>query len=304
MEILNRQAIKQQAREFIGVDRKWLYMALACLPLSLIQGAISGGFSLVMNFSEDGEVTSSSTSGGSSFIAWLLIPFTIGMAGYFLNHLRGQNPDWKSLYREGLDNYGTYFKVGVIKEIFVALWTLLLIVPGIIKHYEWFFVEQIIHDNPNLDPKQARDLSKRMTDGFKGDLFILDFSFFFWYMLVAVTFGIALLYVAPYTQCTYAMYYENLKHNAIISGIATPDEFGILPVVPEENAEYNPDANAEPPVLYSYIERDLETNVEAVVEEQVVEESAEETVIEEAVEETAETEVIEEVKETSEEISE
>lgn len=293
MEILNRQAIKQQAREFIGIDRKWLYMALACLPLTLIQGAISGGFSLVMNFSEDGEVTSSSTSTGSSFIAWLLIPFTIGMAGYFLNHLRGANPDWKSLYREGLDNYGTYFKVGVVTQIFTTLWTLLFIIPGIIKGFQWFFVHQIIHDNPNLDGKQARDLSKRMTDGFKLDLFVMELSFFFWYLLVAVTFGIAALYVTPYVSCTTAMYYENLKHNALMNGIATPDEFGIIPVY-DENAEFNGETNAEQPVLYSYIERDLETNVETVVEEQVVEESNEETV-----EETVEAEVIEE--ETSEE---
>ena len=299
MEILNRAAIKQQAREFIGVDRRWLYMALACLPLTLIQGAISGGVEVVQHFSEDGEMISTSTSSSSSIIAWLLVPFTIGMAGYFLNHLRGGNPDWKSLYREGLDNYGTYFKVGVVTEIFTVLWTLLFIIPGIIKGLEWFFVHQIIHDNPNLDGKQARDLSKRMTDGFKGELFVMELSFILWYLLVAVTFGIANLYVAPYVGCTTAMYYENLKHNAIMSGVATPDEFGILPIVPEENAEYNADAtaNAEPPVLYSYIERDVETNVETVVEEQVVEESTEDTVVEE----TVETEVVEEEKETSEE---
>ena len=297
MEILNRAAIKQQAREFIGVDRRWLYMALACLPLTLIQGAISGGVEVVQHFSEDGEMISTSTSSSSSIIAWLLVPFTIGMAGYFLNHLRGGNPDWKSLYREGLDNYGTYFKVGVVTEIFTVLWTLLFIIPGIIKGLEWFFVHQIIHDNPNLDGKQARDLSKRMTDGFKGELFVMELSFILWYLLVAVTFGIANLYVAPYVGCTTAMYYENLKHNAIMSGIATPDEFGIMPVMSEENAEYNADTNAEPPVLYSYIERDVETNVETVVEEQVVEESTEDTVVEE----TVETEVVEEEKETSEE---
>lgn len=298
MEILNRKAIKQQAREFIGVDRRWLYMALACLPLTLIQGAINGGFSFVVHFSENGEDVSSSASSGSSFIAWLLIPFTIGMAGYFLNHLRGASPDWKSLYREGLDYYGTYFKVGVVTQIFTTLWTLLFIIPGIIKGLEWFFVHQIIHDNPNLDGKQARDLSKRMTDGFKGEIFIMELSFILWYLLVAVTFGIALLYVTPYVSCTTAMYYENLKHNAIMSGIATPDEFGIMP---EENAEYNPEISAEPPVLYSYIERDVETNVETVVEEQVVKESTEET----AVEETIVTEVTEEAKEASnEEISE
>ena len=308
MEILNRAAIKQQAREFIGVDRRWLYMALACLPLTLIQGAISGGVEVVQHFSEDGEMISTSTSSSSSIIAWLLVPFTIGMAGYFLNHLRGGNPDWKSLYREGLDNYGTYFKVGVVTEIFTVLWTLLFIIPGIIKGLEWFFVHQIIHDNPNLDGKQARDLSKRITDGFKLDLFVMGLSFILWYLLVVVTFGIAALYVTPYVNCTIAMCYENLKHNALMSGIASPDEFGIIPIY-EENAESNGEANEEPPVLYSYIERDSETNVETVVTEQVVEESNEETVeeitiepiVEESVEETVETEVVEEEKETSEE---
>ena len=293
MEILNRKAIKQQAREFIGVDRRWLYMALASLPLTLIQGAINGGIEVVQQFSENGEMMNESYnySSGTSIVSWLLVPFTIAMAGYFLNHLRGQNPDWKSLYREGIDNFGVYFKVGVPTQIFTFLWTLLFIVPGIIKGLEWFFVHQIIHDNPNLDGKQARDLSKRMTNGFKGDLFVMELSFILWYLLVAVTFGIALVYVTPYVECTTAMYYENLKHNAIISGIATPDEFGILPVMPEENAEYNPETNEESPVLYSYIERDLETNVETVVEEQVVEE-------------TVETEIIEETVEFSEEISE
>lgn len=300
MEILNRQAIKQQAREFIGVDRKWLYMALACLPLTLIQGAMNGGITIVKQFTENGEYSDTiySTSSGSGIIAWLLIPFTIGMAGYFLNHLRGANPDWKSLYREGIDNFGSYFKVGVITEIFITLWSLLFIVPGVIKAFQWYFVHQIIHDNPNLEPKQARDLSNRMTDGFKGDLFIMELSFFFWYLLVGITLGIAALYVTPYVECTRAMYYENLKHNALINGIASPDEFGIIPVY-NENAEFNGEENAEQPVLYSYIERDINTNAETVVTEQVVEESNEETV-----EETVEAEIIEETEETSEEISE
>ena len=295
MEILNRKAIKQQAREFIGVDRRWLYMALACLPLTLIQGAINGGVEVIQQFTENGEYldTGYNYASGTSVVSWLLIPFTIGMAGYFLNHLRGANPDWKSLYREGIDNFGVYFKVGVATQIFTTLWTLLLIIPGIIKGLEWSFVNQIIHDNPNLDGKQARDLSKRMTDGFKGDIFVMELSFLPWIMLEIVTLGIAGLYVTPYMECTLAMYYENLKHNALMSGIATPDEFGILPVMPDENGEYNPETNTneEPPVLYSYIERDLETNVETVVEEQVVEE-------------TVETEIIEETEISSEEISE
>ncbi len=277
MDILNRKLIKAEAKEFINQDRKWLTMALACLPLVLVNGAISGGFNFVLNFSENGDVSSSSFSSGSSFVTWLLIPFMIGATGYFLNHLRGMNPDWKSLYREGLDYYGTYFKVGVVTEIFIGLWSLLLIIPGIIKIYEWYFVNQIIHDNPNLDGKQARDLSKRMTDGFKTDIFIMNLSFFFWIILSIFTLGIAYLYVGPYMACTSAMYYENLKHHAITTGVATPDEFGILPV-----AEETTENGYEIPVVPSYIE-------EAVAEisnEEVVEIPSEEVIEVPVVEET------------------
>lgn len=244
MEILNRQAIKANAREFIGTDRRWLYMALACLPLTLISGAINGGIEFVKQFTEDGETVSYSFSSGTGIIAWLLIPFTVAMSGYFLNHLRGFNPEWKSLYREGIDNYGKYFVVGLLTDLIIGLWTLLFIIPGIIKSYEYYFVHQIIHDNPNLDQKQARDLSKRMTDGFKGDLFVLGLSFLPWVLLEIITLGIAGLYVTPYMHCTNAMYYENLKHNAIMTGIAMPEEFGIYPI-PEENTEINSENHFE-----------------------------------------------------------
>jgi len=271
MDILNRKLIKQEAKEFIGQERKWLTMGLACLPLMLINGAISGGFSFVINYNSEGDVSSSNFSSGTSIIAWLLLPFMVGMAGYFLNHLRGANPDWKSLYREGIDNYGDYIKVTVITDIIITLWTLLFIIPGIIKMYEYRFVNYIIHDNPELDHKDARDLSKRMTDGFKLDIFVMDFSFFFWIMLTAITFGIAYIYVAPYMNCTTAMYYENLKHHALTTGVAKPEEFGIIPVqeVTTENAY-------ETPVVTPYVEEvstDVIENesIETIVTEGIVE---------------------------------
>ena len=290
MDILNTKLIKAEAKAFISQDRKWLTMALACLPLWLIDGAISGSFEIVQHFSENGEYTSTNYdfSFSSSFVTWLLLPFMIGAAGYFLNHLRGLNPDWKSLYREGLDNYGTYFKVGVVTEIFIALWTFVFIIPGIIKTYKWYFVHQIIHDNPNLDGKQARDLSDRMTDGFKTDIFIMNLSFFFWILLSVFTLGIAYLYVGPYMACTSAMYYENLKHHAITTGVARPEEFGIPPVQ-EETAENE----YEIPVVPSYIE-------EAVTE--ISNEEIEEigSAVEEALEEQIDVPVVEEIVEEDE----
>lgn len=237
MEILNRKAIKKEARAFIGTDRRWLTMGLAGLPLYLLTSALQGS-GVATRFSDGESGFHFSISFGSGIITWLLIPFTVAMAGYFLNHLRGYNPEWKSLYMEGIDRYGKYFTVGLVTEIIIGLWSLLFVIPGIIKAYEYFFVHQIIHDNPNLDHKQARDLSKRITAGFKIDLLFLQLSFFLWFILEIITFGIASLYVEPYTNCAKAMYYENLKQNAIVNGIARPEEFGIYPV-PEENFENN-----------------------------------------------------------------
>ena len=230
MDLLNRKGIKSEARAFIGTDRRWLSMLLACLPLYLLNGAISGGITVLKKVTLNGAVQETTTvSFGSSILSWLLIPFTVAIAGYYLNWLRGFNPEWKSIYREGVDRYGKYFSVGLITQIIIGLWTLLLIVPGIIKGYQYIFVHNIIHDNPNLSAKQARELSRRMTDGYKGDLFIMHLSFIPWLLLVGITFGIAAIYVVPYMACTGAMYYENLKNNAIASGRATPEEFGIFP---------------------------------------------------------------------------
>lgn len=231
MEVLNRTAIKADARSFIGQNRRWLSMTLACLPLFLLEGALSGGISVWQKFAEDSDVQYT-VSVGSNLIAWLLIPFTVAMAGYYLNQIRGFNPEWQSLYKEGLDRYGKYFTVGLVTQIFIYLWTLLLFVPGIIKAYEYRFVHNVIHDNPNLSQSRARDLSRRMTDGFKADLFVLDLSFILWYILVGLTCGFAAFYVVPYVSTTNAMCYENLKNYAISTGKAAPEEFGILPVPP------------------------------------------------------------------------
>ena len=82
MEVLNRAAIKADARNFIGQNRRWLSMALACLPLFLLQGAIPGGITVVQQVAQNGDAQYT-TSVGTNVIAWLLLPFTVAMAGYY-----------------------------------------------------------------------------------------------------------------------------------------------------------------------------------------------------------------------------
>lgn len=166
----------------------------------------------------------------SSIITLLLIPFTIAASGYYLNHIRGFNPEWKSLYKEGIDNYGSYLVTGVLVNVFTFLWSLLFVVPGIIKSLAYSQAKYVIHDNPRLKGKEAIEISKRMTNGFKGDLFSMYLSFIGWYILVGLTGGILSIYVTPYVETTAAMYYENLKRYSIENGIVAPEAFGIAPV--------------------------------------------------------------------------
>lgn len=227
-QILNRPAIKAEAKSFIGQNARWWKMTLATIAIYLI----SGGFSIYVNIATviNHDDPSPTVGYSSSVITLLLIPFTIAASGYYLNHIRGFNPEWKSLYKEGIDSYGSYLVTGVLVNAFTVLWSLLFVVPGIIKAIAYSQAKYVIHDNPRLKGKEAIEISKRMTNGFKGDLFSMYLSFIGWYILVGLTGGILSIYVTPYVETTAAMYYENLKRYSIENGIVAPEAFGIAPV--------------------------------------------------------------------------
>jgi len=203
-------------------------MTLATIAIYLISGGISIYVNIATAINRDDPPTTVGYS--SSIITLLLIPFTIAASGYYLNHIRGFNPEWKSLYKEGIDNYGSYLVTGVLVNAFTVLWSLLFVVPGIIKALAYSQAKYVIHDNPRLKGKEAIEISKRMTNGFKGDLFSMYLSFIGWYILVGLTCGILSIYVTPYVETTAAMYYENLKRYSIENGIVAPEAFGIAPV--------------------------------------------------------------------------
>lgn len=227
-QILNRPAIKAEAKSFIGQNARWWKMTLATILLYLLDGGISIYVNIATVINHDDP--SPTVGYSSSVITLLLIPFTIAASGYYLNHIRGFNPEWKSLYKEGIDNYGSYLVTGVLVNVFTVLWSLLFVVPGIIKALAYSQAKYVIHDNPRLKGKEAIEISKRMTNGFKGDLFSMYLSFIGWYILVGLTGGILSIYVTPYVETTAAMYYENLKRYSIENGIVAPEAFGIAPV--------------------------------------------------------------------------
>ena len=124
----------------------------------------------------------------------------------------------------------------------IFLWSLLFIIPGIVKAYAYSQVNYIIHDNPNLSTQDVRKVSDLMTKGYKGELFVKDLSFFFWYLFVGITLGFGVMYVGPYHHTTNAMYYENLKNHAIEAGLVAPEAFGIVYNPVDESAQQDFDA--------------------------------------------------------------
>ena len=90
-------------------------------------------------------------------------------------------------FRSG--HYVNVVLVMFLKNLFTSLWTLLFVIPGIVKHYEYLMIPYILAENPGMDRKEAFQISKRMMDGQKMETFILDLSFIGWILLSAITCG-------------------------------------------------------------------------------------------------------------------
>lgn len=102
--------------------------------------------------------------------------------------------------------------LSIVVNFFTFLWSLLFVIPGIIAAYRYSQAFYILAENPDKGIMECIDESKAMMNGHKMDKFILDLSFFPWYLLIAVTCGIATIYVTPYMQVTSAAFYNTLKY--------------------------------------------------------------------------------------------
>lgn len=129
-----------------------------------------------------------------------------------------------ALYRKEhlWSSIGTMF----LMQLYTFLWTLLFIVPGIIKSYSYSQTAFIKGENPNIPAKRAIELSRIMMDGHKGDLFYLHLSFIGWMLLSGLTYNIlGILYVFPYYYSALSFAYVEIKADAIAKGLIDASEF-------------------------------------------------------------------------------
>ena len=143
---------------------------------------------------------------------FLLVPFEYGCRKFFRKNL--EEPAKLSNIVYVFDShYKNIVKTAFMRNLFISLWSLLFIVPGIIKAYEYRMVPYIMSEDPTMNYKDALAESKRLMTGNKWKAFVLDLSFIGWDILSVMTWGILeIFFVAPYKASTDAALYESLKY--------------------------------------------------------------------------------------------
>lgn len=150
-------------------------------------------------------------------------PLIFGLCAYFLRTVRGERPDLPVMF-SGFQQFGSTLVLYIVSSILIFLWTLLLIIPGIIASLRYSMAYFIMHDNPGISALDAIRASKEMMHGYKGKLFLLMLSFIGWAILCVITFGIGYLWLGPYVYTSLAAFYEDLRsrHQFTPGGMADP----------------------------------------------------------------------------------
>ncbi len=144
----------------------------------------------------------------SLVLALLIIPMGYGLYVAFLGLGRGKALRVGELFAHY--NKRVWFTL-ILQAVYTFLWTLLLIIPGIIKAFSYAMTPYILADNPELSYNQAIEKSMTMMDGKKMKLFLLMLSFIGWILLSIITLGIGLLWAGPYMYQSIAAFYEDIK---------------------------------------------------------------------------------------------
>ncbi len=152
-------------------------------------------------------------------------PMLIGYNYFFLLSYRGESPDIGAMFNNGFKNFGRNLGGYLWMVLFIYLWSLLFIIPGIIKSFSYAMTPYILADSQNVKAQEALKISMRMMNGHKLDLFVFMLSFFGWMLLSAITFGlVGLFYAGPYMSTALAGFYEELKITSIEKGVISESE--------------------------------------------------------------------------------
>lgn len=152
-----------------------------------------------------------SSAAGTLGLVQLILGGTVqlGYAKYLLNQYNHASLDIKDLFSQ-FDRFKEGFLQSFLRGLYVFLWALLFVIPGIIKGLSYAMTPFIMAENPDITAKEAIEASKQLMDGHKMDLFVLDLTFIGWVLLCGLTLGIGCFFLNPYMNAAHAAFYKKI----------------------------------------------------------------------------------------------
>ncbi len=213
---INRIDLKEKAK--VAFKANYSSSVVAALVLTALT-AVLVGTNVNVDVNNADVNVSTAIAGTTTVIAlvfsllnvFVFNPLKVGGYSFFKKNNQ-EKAELGELISAFKSNYANSMVTTLLTDVFTFLWTLLFIVPGIVKSYSYAMVPFLIADNPDLQPMDVIKKSKQMMDGYKWQAFVLDLSFLGWEILSMLTVGIlGLFYVNPYYYQTKAGLYEFLK---------------------------------------------------------------------------------------------
>ncbi|NLF79795.1 MAG: DUF975 family protein [Clostridia bacterium] len=213
-----------RAADFRKLGRDALSGNWAMAVLVTLIGALLGGLATGFSFDFSGNDMAWAYHSPSYdafvhfFTIYAMIVFLIGgaielgLCTFFINLQRRSEIGVGDLFSR-FDIFGRALLLRLFRSVLIFLWSLLLIIPGIIASYRYALATYLMSQNTELTAREAINLSKRMMIGHKGRLFCLDLSFIGWFILGGLTFGIGLIFVYPYLLSARAAFFLDLQYH-------------------------------------------------------------------------------------------
>jgi len=143
-------------------------------------------------------------------------PMVLGFTMFILSFVRNEEAKISQIF-DGFKMFEKAMGAYLLMALFILLWTLLLIIPGIIAAISYYQLFYILVDDPKISPKEALKKSKKMMCGYKWKYFCLNLRFLGWFILALLTLGVGLLWLFPYIQVTKAKFYEDISKDSVIA---------------------------------------------------------------------------------------
>ena len=228
----SRQEIKAIGRSRFQAN--YWPCVLACLLVAIAIGVVSGALSApaAIRAANSGDYyyydygsmrMSVSMNFGSILTLIIAGPLEIGLAYFFIMNVLGRTDiTCTTPFTAAFTGFGRKLGGYLWMCLFTFLWSLLFIIPGIIKSFSYAMTPYILADCPNVKATDALKLSMRIMKGHKWDLFVFYLSYIGWGILCCLTLGLlALFYVSPYMNSSLAVYYLEVREEALRNGVIT-----------------------------------------------------------------------------------